>query len=74
MDLGLFTLTFGAVATLIVFGFIQRTHTWLRLRHVPGPAFAGVSELWLLKKTLGGRCHLDTAEACEKYGMLLSSW
>jgi hypothetical protein len=50
---------------------VLRTRTWLRLRHIPGPPTAGFSELWLLRKTLAGRAHLDTAEACEKYGAVL---
>jgi hypothetical protein len=45
---------------------------WHRLRHIPGPSFAGLSKFWLLRKALGGRFHLDTAEACEKYGRYLS--
>ena len=56
------------LALLLSTAIVQRTRTWLRLRHIPGPRFAGISELWLLQKTFGGRCHLDTAEACTKYG------
>jgi len=61
-------LVWGLLAFLIGYAIVRRTRTWLRLRHIPGPPFAGISELWLLAKTLGGRCHLDTAEACTKYG------
>jgi hypothetical protein len=61
-------LVWGLLAFLIGYAIVRRTRTWLRLRHIPGPPFAGISELWLLFKTLGGRCHLDTAEACTKYG------
>ena len=61
-------LIWGLLAFLIGTAIVRRTRTWLRLRHIPGPPFAGISELWLLYKTLGGRCHLDTAEACTKYG------
>jgi len=56
------------VVLLIGTAVVKRARTWLRLRHIPGPRFAGVAELWLLLKTIGGQCHLDTAEACEKYG------
>jgi hypothetical protein len=66
-------LGWGLLALLIGTAIVRRTRTWLRLRHIPGPRFAGVSELWLLRKTFGGRCHLDTAEACEKYGTWTSS-
>ena len=61
-------LVWGLLAFLIGYAIVRRTRTWLRLRHIPGPPFAHISELWLLAKTLGGRCRLDTAEACTKYG------
>lgn len=64
----LLTLGWGLFAMLIGVAIVARIRTWLRLRHIPGPPFAGFSELWLLRKTLAGRCHLDTAEACSKYG------
>jgi hypothetical protein len=56
------------LAILIGYAFISRLRTWFRLRHIPGPAFAGFSKVWLLRKAIGGRFHLDTAEVCEKYG------
>jgi hypothetical protein len=62
-------LGWGLLVLLIGTAIVNRTRTWLRLRHIPGPRFAGISELWLLRKTFGGRCHLDTAEACTKYGV-----
>ncbi|KAH8748372.1 cytochrome P450 [Hyaloscypha finlandica] len=59
------------LAILVGYAFISRLRTWFRLRHIPGPAFAGFSKAWLLRKAIGGRFHLDTAEACEKYGSLV---
>jgi hypothetical protein len=53
-----------------VFAIGQRTRTWLRLRHIPGPFTAGISEFWLIRHTQGGRIHMDTAEACETYGAI----
>jgi hypothetical protein len=61
----------GLLAALITTTIVVRVRTWLRLRHFPGPPLAAWSKLWLLRKTSGGRFHLDTAEACEKYGKLL---
>jgi hypothetical protein len=61
----------GLPALLIIIAILLRIRTWLRLRHIPGPPFAAFSELWLLQKTLAGRCHLHTAEACEKYGSIV---
>jgi hypothetical protein len=60
------------LVVLVGYAAVSRIGTWLRLRHIPGPSFAGLSKFWLLRKALGGRFHLDTAEACEKYGQYLS--
>lgn len=62
------TVTWGLVAVLIVIALTLRIRTWLRLRHIPGPPIAGITEFWLLRKTLSGRCHIDLLEACKKYG------
>lgn len=71
MSYRLLQVALGVVSVVIGIAILLRARSWLRLRHIPGPPFAGFSELWLLQKTLGGRCHLDTAEACEKYGPLV---
>jgi len=47
------------VATAIVVAVVQRTRSWFRLRHFPGPVFASFLEWWHLKHVLGGRMHLD---------------
>jgi hypothetical protein len=67
MSLAPFTVT---LVLLIVIALTLRFRTWLRLRHIPGPPIAGITEFWLLRKTLGGRCHIDTLEACKKYGTI----
>jgi hypothetical protein len=64
------TVTLLLVSVLVVIALVLRTRTWLRLRHIPGPPIAGITDLWLLQKTLGGRCHIDTLEACKKYGKI----
>jgi hypothetical protein len=54
---------------LVAYSVVYRVGRWMRLRHIPGPPLAGWSKVvWLLRKSLGDRFHLDTAEACEKYG------
>jgi hypothetical protein len=70
MSLEPLTVTFLLVNVLVVIALVLRTCTWLRLRHIPGPPIAGITDLWLLRKTLGGRCHIDTLEACKKYGTI----
>ncbi|KAE9374995.1 pisatin demethylase [Stipitochalara longipes BDJ] len=60
------------LAVLVASAVIFRVRRWLRLRHIPGPPLAGWSKAaWLLRKALGGRFHLDTAEVCEKYGSIV---
>ena len=44
---------------------------WYRLRHIPGPFWAGFSKLWLLKHTWDGTMYMKSAEACFKYGRAL---
>jgi hypothetical protein len=53
---------------LVMYAVFSRVRTWLGLRHIPGPPLVGWSKAWLLRRALGGRFHLDTAEVCEKYG------
>ena len=64
--------TWALLAVVVVYTVLSGTRSWLRLRHIPGPSFAGLSKFWLLRKAMGGRFHLDTAEVCEKYGPSLS--
>jgi Na+/glutamate symporter len=66
------TFAWALLVVLVGHAVVSRIRMWHRLRHIPGPSFAGLSEFWLLRKALGGRFHLDTAEACEKYGRYLS--
>jgi hypothetical protein len=61
----------GLLVALITVTIVVNVRSWLRLRHIPGPPFAALSKLWMLRKTSGGRFYLDLAEACEKYGIVL---
>jgi len=45
---------------------------WYRLRHIPGPFWAGFSKLWLLKHTWDGSMYMVSADACIKYGKAVS--
>ncbi|KAE9370024.1 pisatin demethylase [Stipitochalara longipes BDJ] len=59
------------IAVLIGLIILSCMRTYFRLRHIPGPPGVGFSKLWLLKKSFGGRFHLDTLELCEKYGPIV---
>jgi len=47
---------------------VSTLRQYLRLRHIPGPPSAGISQWWLIRAVGGGRTHLDLYEACQKYG------
>ncbi|KAI1125283.1 cytochrome P450 [Nemania abortiva] len=62
--------------TLYVFGLCLLTATvyafwsWQRLRHIPGPALASVSSLWMVRKSLTGTFHQHLRQVAEDYGPL----
>ncbi|KAJ8128706.1 hypothetical protein O1611_g4928 [Lasiodiplodia mahajangana] len=44
--------------------------SWQRLRHIPGPALASISSLWMVKKSLTGAFHQHLRHVAEEYGPL----
>lgn len=68
----LFTAPVGGVAVLVALvtvGWVVRAvHSWRRLRHVPGPALARWSSLWMVKRLSSGRFHEAMCEVMEEYG------
>lgn len=42
--------------------------SYRRLRHIPGPPWAGLSKLWVVLRVTGGRAHTDFLDVCDKYG------
>lgn len=54
---------------LLVYALTKYFISWYRLRHIPGPFWAGVTKFWQLKHTWNGTLYLESAEACFKYGM-----
>ena len=57
------------VLLLLVFAVYQ-LRSWYRLRHIPGPFAASVSQLWMVKYALSGRFHERLRDVSEKYGSL----
>lgn len=53
---------------LFTAAILHRIYIWYRLSHVPGPKWASVSKLWLLRTLARGRVGMDYADVCEKYG------
>jgi hypothetical protein len=68
-DLISFLGTPQAIVLLLLFAYtINTIVTYRRLRHFKGPFWASISKLWLFKRDLGGRAHLDMEEMCKIYG------
>lgn len=51
----------------------QKFWQWYRLRHVPGPLWAGISRGWMLRHTLAGNMNLKLKEVCDDYGKSASA-
>ncbi|EXJ92137.1 hypothetical protein A1O3_00687 [Capronia epimyces CBS 606.96] len=60
-----------AGALLFLYLLLTSLYSWYRLRHIPGPFWAGISKLWLFKHTWDGSMYLTSAEACFKHGSLI---
>lgn len=60
---------YGAGLSLVAF-FVHGVWSWHRLRHIPGPALASVSSLWMVRKSLTGKFHLHLRQVAEDYGMI----
>lgn len=62
-------LAIAILLTLLLVSLTARTlYIWNRLRHVPGPFSTGFSKWWLLKRTLNGTIHMETAQATFDHG------
>jgi hypothetical protein len=57
-----------ALGGLVVFHLLSVLRSYWRLRHIPGPWLAAVSELWYIRAATSGELHLRLAEVCSKYG------
>jgi hypothetical protein len=58
---------YACSVALLIFG-LRQVQLWYRLRHVPGPPFAGWSIGWQISGALSGRYHEVLREAADKYG------
>lgn len=70
-------ISFGFAGLLVlVYLVAQSFYGWYRLRHIPGPFWAGFSKIWLFKHTWNGSMYTESAEACFKYGeaQLVALW
>jgi hypothetical protein len=58
----------GLVTALTAYLVVSSIVQYFRLRHIPGPAGAGISKWWLIRSITKGRSHLDYYKVCQKYG------
>ena len=63
--LGLAALGIVALAWLVVNTFVS----YRKLRHIPGPWLARISQLWLFNVTFKGDLYLAMEDVIQKYGM-----
>jgi len=57
---------------VVVYLVVQRVRDYARTRHIPGPFWAGWTDLWMIRMQLGGRMCLELADANKIYGELPS--
>lgn len=60
----------GVLVSSVLYIFASRIKTYLRLRHIPGPAGAALSRSWIFNKTMAGRIPNALAEVAGEYGPL----
>ncbi|KAK4156004.1 cytochrome P450 [Chaetomidium leptoderma] len=53
---------------LLLVHAIRRVRGWYRLRHIPGPALAGWTSLWLTRRYLKGTFCQDVPALVDRYG------
>jgi hypothetical protein len=59
----------STAAALLLSAWTSRSvWSWYRLRHIPGPALAGVSAFWLIRKSASGKFHDHMRKVSEQYG------
>lgn len=63
---------FWTLAASLLFAHIviSRFLAWRRLQHIPGPALAGWTDLWLITKTWRGSLFTDLGQLCNTHGPL----
>lgn len=62
------TLAIGVVSAILCAYLARLVLQWRRLSHVPGPFFASISKLWMVRESLKGRQPISFKEVNDKYG------
>ncbi|KAL1801682.1 hypothetical protein ACET3X_002024 [Alternaria dauci] len=64
-------LTIGVPTVLLLTYLARVALQWYRLSHIPGPFFASISSLWMVKQSLSGHLAQSLKELTDKYGPLV---
>jgi hypothetical protein len=62
------TLAIAVVSAALCAYLVRLVLQWRRLSHVPGPFFASISKLWMVRESLKGRQPISFKEVNDKYG------
>ncbi|KAK4160369.1 putative cytochrome P450 E-class, group I [Cladorrhinum sp. PSN259] len=60
--------TLAGAGLLLAYLLVAQVAAFRRLQHIPGPAWAGRTSLWLIRRQLSGQLHRDLSELSKKYG------
>lgn len=70
VDSGRVTLAFAILLGIaLVYHIASSIHSYRKLRHIPGPRFAALSQLWLFNVTAKGDLFLTAEKVLRKYGV-----
>ncbi len=62
------------LAGIVTYYTISIVQSYWRLRHIPGPKLAAISNLWWIRAAVSGTGHLALADVCDKHGKLWDDW
>jgi len=63
--------TLWGLLLFAVYVLITTTYQWFRLRHIPGPRFAGFSKwFWMVPNIWREQMPIELSRECRKYGEL----
>jgi hypothetical protein len=59
------------VASMVLWLVVSTVVSWYRLRHIPGPWLASVSNIWIIRAAISKKLNVVFEEAGKTYGPLV---